>query len=138
MTHIYSNAMGISESAPSLHVVNSEILEVLLNVVSAGSHSLFLSLLHLVEVSLDVAGFDSHAAQLFFCDCELAGVIEQSFGRNASFIDSHAANVLLVVDADGLEALLGSTDCCGVATRASTDDSDVILLLNSKASILLL
>lgn len=138
MAHIYSNTMGISESAPSLHVVNSKVFEVLFDVVSAVSHSLFLSLLHLVEISLDVAGFDSHAAKLFFCDCELASVVEQSFRRNAAFVDSHAANVLFVIDADSLEAFLGSTDSCCVATRSSTDDSDVILLLDGKASILLL
>jgi len=138
MAHIHSDTVRISESTPANHVVNPVVFEVLLDIVSACSHSLFLGLLHLIKVSLDVASFDTHAAKLFLCDSELVSVVKQSFGRNAAFINAHTANVRTIIDANSLEPLLGCTDGCCVATRPSTDDSYVIFFLSGESPILLL
>lgn len=53
--------------------------------------------------------------------------VQESLGRNATYIKASSSKGASLLNANSLEALLGSLDGSDVAAGTTTDDSNVIL-----------
>ena len=88
-------------------------------------HDVVLALEHAREVDLDVADADAVLGGVLAQELDVLGRVEERLGRDAADVDAGAAERLVHLDADGVEAKLGGADGGNVSARAAADDDDV-------------